>query len=248
MKKVFYYENFDDDLVQSKKQNYKLKKNYKWIHPNIFYKFFSYLFYYLFLGFSFIYGKFVLKVKIVNKKVLKKYSNYFVYANHTLELGDPFNPLLICFPKRPYIICGQANLGIPILGKLIPILGGLVIPDDIHSTIKFNEAVNYYSKKHPIIIYPEAHLWPYYTKIRPFSDISFTYPIRNKMPCFVFTTTYQEGKKKPKITIYIDGPFFPEDIPLKEARKNLRDKVYNQMIERSKESNFEYIKYQKKSK
>ena len=75
------------------------------------------------------------------------------------------------------------------------------------------------------------------------TDLSNQFGISNS-----YLSEIEKGKKKPKITIYIDGPFFPDDIPLKEARKNLRDKVYNQMIERSKESNFEYIKYQKKSK
>ena len=61
------------------------------------------------------------------------------------------------------------------------------------------------------------------------------------------TNTYQmNGKNKNKLQIvtYIDGPFFPNDkLPLKERKKELRDKVYNQMVERSKNSNIEFIEY-----
>ena len=61
------------------------------------------------------------------------------------------------------------------------------------------------------------------------------------------TNTYQSyGKNNDKIKIvtYIDGPFFPDEgLSPKEAQKNLRDKIYNKMVERSQNSNIEYIKY-----
>ena len=105
-------------------------------------------------------------------------------------------------------------------------------------------------KSHAITIYPEAHIWPYYTKIRPFKSVSFKYPIELGVPSFCITNTYQRyGKNKDKIQIvsYIDGPFFPDlSISKPEARKKLRDMVYNQMVERSKENTVEVIKYMKK--
>ena len=38
MKKINYYESFEDDFVQSEDQNYKLPDDYRWINRNIFYK------------------------------------------------------------------------------------------------------------------------------------------------------------------------------------------------------------------
>ena len=38
MKKTYYYKTFEDDIVESKNQNYKLKENYKWVKNNIWYK------------------------------------------------------------------------------------------------------------------------------------------------------------------------------------------------------------------
>ena len=105
-------------------------------------------------------------------------------------------------------------------------------------------------KKSSITIYPEAHIWPYYTKIRPFKDVSFKYPVQLNVPAFCFTNTYQSyGKNNDKIKIvtYIDGPFYSnKELPQKQSQKELRDRIYNCMVERSKNSNIEHIKYIKK--
>ena len=63
------------------------------------------------------------------------------------------------------------------------------------------------------------------------------------------TNTYQKRKNgKVKIVTYIDGPFFWDNsLSKKDQKADLRNKVYNTMVERSKNSNFEYIKYVKKT-
>ena len=38
-----YYKSFEDDFVKSMDQDYKLKENYKWIHTNPIYRFFSWV-------------------------------------------------------------------------------------------------------------------------------------------------------------------------------------------------------------
>ena len=49
------------------------------------------------------------------------------------------------------------------------------------------------------------------------------------------------------MTTYVDGPFFPnKELSKPQQRQDLRDQVYNQMVERSKLSNLELIKYVKK--
>ena len=101
------------------------------------------------------------------------------------------------------------------------------------------------------MIYPEAHIWPYYTHIRPFPDGSFGYPAKDGTPVFCFVNTYQKrgNKRKPRMTTYIDGPFYPDmELPLKQRRKKLRDEVYAQMCKRAELSNVEVIQYIKKEK
>ncbi len=67
--------------------------------------------------------------------------------------------------------------------------------------------------KHSITIYPEAHIWPYYTKIRPFKEVSFKYPIQLNAPVYCITNTYQNYGKHNKIQLvtYVDGPFYPNE-------------------------------------
>ena len=63
------------------------------------------------------------------------------------------------------------------------------------------------------------------------------------------TNTYQSyGKNNDKIKIvtYIDGPFFPnKNLPKNEQKQDLRNQVYNQMVERSNNINIQFIKYKK---
>ncbi|MCD7950310.1 MAG: 1-acyl-sn-glycerol-3-phosphate acyltransferase [Erysipelotrichaceae bacterium] len=250
MNRVKYYESYDEDFIESQNQNYQLKSNYQWLHHNVIYLLVSYLFYYLVLIVSFVYGKFYLRVSIKNKKILRHCKNYYIYSNHTQMLGDVFDPFLVNFPKRPYIICSPANLGIPIIGKLLPLGGALPIPGRLRAMKQFIESIHYHnSKNHPIVIYPEGHLWPWCSQIREFSKTSFHFPVDTHSPAFVSTTTYQKSKffKHPKITIYIDGPYYPQDNLTKDENiQYLHDKVYETMKERSQSSNYSYIVYKKK--
>ena len=86
-----------------------------------------------------------------------------------------------------------------------------------------------------ITIYPEAHIWPKYNKIRPFLSVSFSYPSKLNAPCYTKTTVYKATKNgKTKPVIYFDGPFYPNmNLPYKERQQDLRDRIYNQMQERT---------------
>ena len=148
MKKV-YYESFSDELVKNSNQDYKLKDNFKWIHTNIFYRFISYIVYLFFVLVGFVYLKVYYRIKFVNKKIIKKYKKYYIYSNHVLEIGDPFIPLVSNFPRRSFTLVNPANLGVPVIGKLIPIIKTKYPKDDPdnlnykHVTIILEFLVNY---------------------------------------------------------------------------------------------------------
>ena len=101
---------------------------------------------------------------------------------------------------------------------------------------------------HSIVIYPEAHIWPKYNKIRNFGSGSFNLPCKFDLPCYAKTTVFKKKKNgKTKQIIYFDGPFYPDmNLPLKEREKDVRDKVYNAMVGRAEYSEldrrYEYIK------
>ena len=247
--KVNYYKTFEDEFVITKNQDYKLTDNYKWINNNIFYKACSNIFYYIAKLIGFIYCKFFLHVKIENKEILKEYKNqgYFIYGNHTQIIGDVFIPALIS-KKRIYTIASSSNLGIPAIGKILPMIGILPIPKQVVKTKELIYAVNTrIEQKNIVVVYPEAHVWPYYTKIRPYKNTSFEFPVDNNSISFSITTTYYKRKhgKKPGIKVYIDGPFkIDNNLNKKQNKEKIRNEIYNCMVNRSKESNYEFIKYE----
>lgn len=253
--RVIYYENELDEEHSGHALKIKkpIDKNYKYLTKNPISKFFTFIAYRIIATpIAFMYSKLFKRITFKNKKVLKqvKGSGYFVYANHTNQFSDVFSPHMITFPKKVYTVCNAENVNIPFLGNMTRMLGALPIPTKFDGNRNFINAIEKrVLEGHPVLIYPEAHIWPYYTSIRPYSSTSFRYPIRFREASFAFTTTYQKGrsKKKPKIVIYVDGPFYP-DLTLgeKEQQEKLRNEIYNCMLERCKLSNFEMIKYIKK--
>lgn len=250
--KTIYYESYQDDVVTSKNQAAKLPVDHQWIHHNLFYRCFSQLFYYLVVVISIIYcyGWLHLRFQDLHKLHQNSKKGGVVYCNHTQPLGDVFLPFLAAFPKRPYIICSQANLGLPIIGKLLTFAGALIIPDGKKQFHQFNQAVQYHlNQQHLIFIYPEAHVWPYFTEIRPFTATSFHYPAAFSKPSFSLTVTYQAAKyyKRPQIIVYTDGPFTVDAQLLpKQKQFQLYHQIRHTMITRSHLSNFQYINYQKR--
>lgn len=245
---IRYYKDFSDDFVTTKNQAKKVPENYRFIKRNPFYRILGFILFQILKLVGFFYAKFALHLKIVDKGKIKPGS--YIFANHTLELGDVFNPTLYS-PVHPYYVCDSSNLGIPILGKILPLVGALPIPDSIHGKKQLFSAIQTRIKQgKTMVIYPEAHLWPYYTKIRPLEAAAFHFPVRDNTPVFTATTVFNKPKrgKKPKITIYIDGPFSPDETLDKYARlQKLHDQVEAQLKSRTEISDYEYITYKRKA-
>lgn len=251
-KVIYYHDELNDEFSPAQITPRKIDKNYVYIHNSAFKKF-THFFWYRIVAFplakSYLFFKF--QHKMVNRKILKKYKDtgYFMYGNHTQPTADALIPAIVSLPRNTYVIVHPNNVSMPILGKITPSLGALPLPDDIEATRNFVKAIEQrINEKQCVMIYPEAHIWPYYTGIRNFVDTSFRYPIKYKTPTFCFTNTYQKSKilKRIKIVTYIDGPFFADDsLPVNEQRKQLRDQVYEAMCKRSKLSNVEKIIYMK---
>ena len=190
--------------------------------------------------------------KVVGKSKLKKYKKQaiFLYGNHTQIIGDALIPAFILSPRSMTVIVHPNNVAIPGIGKYVPYLGGMPLPADMAATKNFMAELDrrITKKKSPVVIYPEAHLWPYYTGIRPFKSTSFTYPIQYNAPAFCFVNTYQKGKRgKVNITTYVEGPFFPKPgLSLAEAREDLRNRIYEAMKDKCEHSTYQHIAYIKK--
>ncbi len=252
-RKVIYYENeLTDEFSTAQIVPKKIDGSYCYCYDSAFKKFTRFFWYRVVATpIAYAYTKLAFHHRVVGREKLSACkTGYFLYGNHTQDIADAFVPTMLSFPRDVYVIVHPNNVSMPVLGKITPSLGALPLPDDLDASRNFMKAVERrVGENNAVVIYPEAHIWPYYTKIRPFPDKSFHYPIRYGVPVFCFTNTYQKrrGSAKPQMVTYIDGPFYPrEDLNLRQQKKDLRDRVYACMCQRAKNSNVEVIQYKKK--
>lgn len=243
-KKVFFFKDkLNDDFSGTRIKTKDVDENFKFIHKNPIWRFFAFIIYYIIaVPILWIHAIFFKRVKIVNKKALKKLKKQkaFFYGNHTALLMDACVPELISFPSRNKIIVSPDTVSIKGVKNLVQMVGALPVPSGINGMQKFVKAIEYYHKKFHLTIYPEAHIWPYYNDIRPFKDSSFGYPVSLNAPVVAFCTCFSKPKglfakfRRANRTVYISDPIYPDqNKPKNEAKRELRDKVFKFMQETS---------------
>ncbi|MBO5316663.1 MAG: 1-acyl-sn-glycerol-3-phosphate acyltransferase [Clostridia bacterium] len=246
-RKIRYYSSFNEDFEKTKNQDYKLRENYKWIRTRKSRKLFDNLLYGFAWLVSGVWCRLFLRMRVHKSPELFNHSGGgFIYANHTQPVGDVFMPAHTT-ERRIRTVVSPSNLGIPVIGKLLPSLGALPIPSDIKRLRLLEKAIEkYISEDNIIAIYPEGHVWEYYSGVRDFSKTAFGYPVKMQKASYSLTTVYKKTKyrKKPKMHLYIDGPFYPDcSLPFRERAGELCDRIHKRMEERCKEGDCEYIKY-----
>lgn len=253
-KKVVYYtDELTDEFSTAQITPKKIDGSYRYIRKG-FWPRFTHFFWYRIIAtpLAFLYLKLYFRHKIVGKECIKKdkKTGYFLFGNHTHFLADALIPTMVSTPKDTYVIVHPNNVSMPYLGRVTPSLGALPLPDDLEATKNFMRALEQrVHEKRCIMIYPEAHIWPYYTGIRAFKDTSFRYPVQFHKPVYALTNTYQKGRflKRPRLVTYIEGPFYPEENGTnKEKRTQLRQKVYESMQKNAKNSDIVMVEYRKK--
>ena len=253
MKTYFYSDELNDDFAFAYIKNQReIEDNYNYINHNILFMILEFVVYRIIMTtIAYLTCK-KRHVKIKNRKVVKKAKGkYFLYGNHTQMPTDAYIPNLIGFPRKSFIIVNPDAVSLRPFAWFVKMSGSLPVPSNVTGLRNFMDAIDRRVKHHhPVVIFPEAHIWPYYTKIRPYKATSFRYPVKLDRPAFCFTTTYQKRRlsKKPKITVYVDGPFYHnKELKGKLAEQELRDRVYECMKKRSELSNYEYYKYYKRT-
>ena len=252
--KTYYYKSYSDDFAVTK----DLKKDiigddYKYESRNIFFKIYSHILYYWFVKpLAYLILKIRFGYKIKNKRALKECKNkgYFIYGNHTNYLPDAFVPNVIRH-NRCHIIVGGQTVSIKGLKTTVKALGATPLGDTLKAQKNlFKFMSNSIQKNKSIMIYPEAHIWPYYTSVRPFSKTSLKYPILLNCPTYSLSYCYSKRKiiKRPKLTVYVDGPFYPDtSLNKKEMEEKLYQEIYTSIKDRTdKYSTYSINNYIKK--
>ena len=256
-KRIIYYRDLlNDDFAGTKIKTQLLDENFRYIHKNILWRILSFLVYYLVaIPVLYLTCKIVLNVKVVNRKAIKnlRKTGYFIYGNHTHIMDAFISQVCITRPKRTFIIADPDAVSIPGVRNLVMMLGCLPLPSTNGTTKKYLEAIQYHiGKKHAIVVFPEAHIWPFATFIRPFSSSSFRYPAKLNTPVVPIVATFEKRKifkrcLKPRMVITVGEPIFPKQhADLKTSMQDLRDQTYNFMVEHaSRPDNVEYFRYVK---
>lgn len=247
---TYLYEDYDEDMVFSHQQDYVLPSDYQWVAKRPLAKAYSSALY----SFAYVIGRVylwaTLRWRVQGTNALKHSGpkGMILFCNHTQPIGDVLAPAYAVHPRRIYTLASPANLGIPVIGKLLKSLGALPVPEERRRLKELKEAIAVRLQQDAcIVIYPEAHVWPYCTFIRPFSPTSFAFAVDNSVPAYALTTTYRKRPhgNKPQAVAYLDGPFFVEEgIPKPQARKLLCEQVTSCMKRRSESSSYEYVRYE----
>lgn len=250
--RTFVYTSDSQDFVQSHDQHFRLPDDWVWYHGNSLRHRLAYQLTFLVADLvSRAYLRFWLHARIIGKGKLRTCGRhpYFVYANHTQPFGDITLTVRMNWPHRTSAVVATANMGIPVIGRILHHFDFLAVPKTDPQRRDYKKAMT--QLVHDGVsfqIYPEAHVWPYDTRIRPFTDTSMRYPVRFHTPSFTATTTYQHARfgSRPKATVYIDGPFFPRVRGSEEECKHdLWEQIRAAMIERSKASTYDYYSYRR---
>lgn len=246
MSKEYYYYYFDevnDDFANNGIETQKTPDDYEYLPDGAVYRLLGPLVYHLLVVNVSLGERLLARIPIKNKKVLRRRRDrsrgYFIYGNHTSAFTDAVSSPIAARTRQCYTVAHPDVISIKGIKTLVRMLGALPTPSTKNSFANFIDTINrLYEDGHPIVIYPEAHIWPKYNKIRNFPSSSFYYPVKLNAPCYVKTTVYRKrrnGHSKP--VIYLDGPFYPDPaLPYRKALEDLRDRVHAQMVRRVEEN------------
>lgn len=253
-KTIVYQDLLRDDFAGTNIKKTEVTADFPYVRDSRIWEACSGLLYYLVaIPIVLVISKLYLGMHVVNRMALKKLppGGFFLYCNHT-HLLDVFIAPLAVFPKRVYTVAGADAVSIRGLSRLVMLLGCLPIPTKVSALPRYREVIQKrFGDGGCIAVFPEAHIWPYYTGIRPFGEASFTYPAELDAPVVAVTVTYRRRRglfrfcKRPGMTVHISDPIYAGSTCCRrEKKKVLRDQVYAFMCKTASEGeNIAYIRY-----
>ena len=245
-KELINYEipkNTDDNVVHNwEPLKRTIDSNFKYEHKNVFYRFFSFLLWWIAMIFLTPFNYILFGVKIENKKNLKGIkTGAVVVANHVHIMDMTMLLTRVAFPHKFYILADKSSFQIPVVRRLVGPLGAIPIADTLDGKRKCFAYIDKLLKKNKkIIFFSEGSMWPYYPKLRPFKDGAFKFASKNNVPVIPISVTFRKPKgiyklykKKPLVTITVLEPVYSkEELNEIENRIHLKNITFNR-IEKS---------------
>lgn len=256
----YYKDELNDDFGNIDVKRSDIPESYKYIRTFPFSLFANIFYWGILFPFLTIYLVLIRRVKVIGKENIKKYKKLvkkyhkggFIYSNHTSN-EDAFDRQVMITKRRTNITANSNILSSKFLTLICKGGGFIPVGPSLSSSKKLMEAISYYSlkKKQDLVIFPEAHIWPFYTGIREFKSSSFHYPAKLFAPVLPVVTIYpydekrERKNKKPKKAYVVIEPIMPkEEYSIKENKIYLHEYTLNSMKEVcSTYKQSEYIKY-----
>ena len=252
----YYTDERNDDFSGFHRTPIRIDGSYRYLHENPFWKAAEFLVYRVMMTpVAALWCRLKYRVRFVGREKLRccAGSGLFLYGNHTLTDGDAFLPSVCLFPQKTVVVVNADNLSVPLTRKWIELSGAVPVPNELSGSRPFLNALEKHTRLgHAVMIYPEAHLWPFCPFIRDYPADAFRYPVRLGMPSYSMTVVHRKPanprRKNPDVTVYVDGPFYPDSsLPCRAQAHDLRDRIHAVMTEHAKESDFEKYRYIRKT-
>ena len=233
------YDENEDIIEVWHPLDFKIDENYKYVPKSKIFNFFSNLLYYgVAIPILFFLTKIIYDLKIEGRENVQKVEGGAIsVSNHVLILDCAMVGLALD-EKRVYYTTREESFKIPSVRKLIKLLRAIPIPHEMKNKPYFKKALSDILKDNGFVhFYPEAALWPYYTKIRNFKSGAFYFAVENNVSILpmVFTFRRPNGfrrifKKKSDVTLTILEPIKPEiQKDKKQEIEKLKENVYKAM-------------------
>ncbi|MEG1509032.1 MAG: lysophospholipid acyltransferase family protein [Clostridia bacterium] len=174
-----------------------------------------------------------------NLKAIKKSKKGAIsVCNHCMIL-DCTMAQLATFRKKIYLPTVQETCQIPVVRRFVRCLNAVPIPRGIKPMKVFMDDINKLLQDGNFIhFYPEASLWPWYDKLRPFKTGCFKFAVDNDVAVVPMALTFRDRNKwwkkiisrRPMVTLTVLEPIFPnKELPKKQCVLDLANRAH-QMI------------------
>ena len=149
MKTFYYTDELHDDFAGTDINTQKIRGDYQYLSTNPVRKAFAWFLHHIIATpLVFLYNQIGHGERIVGREKLKPYrkTGYFLYGNHTRSAGDSYEPSLLSFPRKAYIIAGPDAVSIPGVRRIVQDLGVIPLPSDTASARHFHDALQEHFK------------------------------------------------------------------------------------------------------
>ncbi|MCL2735701.1 MAG: 1-acyl-sn-glycerol-3-phosphate acyltransferase [Propionibacteriaceae bacterium] len=215
-------------------------ETYQYAHRNPLWRLVSWVMYYIVAPIPLYLISRVYGMRFVGRSTVRRQGGCYLYGNHS-HWTDVLVPYLLSFPARAVVVAGPTAVSVPVAKALVPMLGGVPLNTTVAGKIAFRSALDAAVRRgESVAVFPEAHLWPYFTGVREFSSASFTYPVRTATPVVPYVVTYRRRRwltwRPPHLTVTVGPAILPEAWQGSPDPKGvLRDAVRSFMVDTIRE-------------